>query len=421
MKNKMLVFTSSILIFLIILFWGKNIYFKNIITKQLSTSFKQEVTIKKANFSFFNNSFELKNLSLIEYNISIENVECKMDFKTFFKSKNNFTISNLTLNGISFNNNLISSPLTNTNNSNEKTTEFLKEIDDKIQFDKNLSKFFSSSFNKDNFSKTLSNNLINFLIQNTDYIDVIIQKEINIQFKEQINNFSKKTKDLLLKIKNHNNLEKNTNIFIENISFSGKISKIDFNGSFKDFNTNLSKNISLPLNIFLSHENGSGKVYGDINTNTLVGNIYVSLSNFNVHSFYKVNNYISNGTLSSEQLISISGETLKIDGTTIIDNIKLNKDFILNSHKLDDIKKNILEELIKLTENNYHTLSITNHFSNNTDIVTIKTSIPNEVKRTLINNRELFSVFLENQLKNKYENNLKEKKNRIKNFFKNIF
>lgn len=421
MKNKMLVIISSILIFLIILFWGKNIYFKNIITKQLSTSFKQEVTIKKANFSFFNNSFELKNLSLIEYNISIEKIECKMDFKKFLKSKNNFTINNLTLNGISFNNNSISSPFTNTNNSNEKTTEFLKEIDNKIQFDKNLSKFFSSSFNKDNFSKTLSNNLINFLIQNTDYIDVIIQKETNIQFKEQINNFSKKTKDLLLKIKNHNNLEKNTNIFIENISFSGKISKIDFNGSFKNFNTNLSKNISLPLNILLSHENGSGKVYGNINTNTLIGNIYVSLSNFNVHSFYKVNNYISNGTLSSEQLISISGETLKIDGTTIINNLKLNKDFILNSPKLDDIKKNILEELIKLTENNYHTLSITNHFSNNTDIVTIKTSIPNEVKRTLINNRELFSVFLENQLKNKYENNLKEKKNRIKNFFKNIF
>ncbi|MGL5534415.1 MAG: hypothetical protein ACRDB5_00295, partial [Cetobacterium sp.] len=67
MKNKMLVIISSILIFLIILFLGKNIYFKNIITKQLSTSFKQEVTIKKANFSFFNNSFELKNLSLIEY------------------------------------------------------------------------------------------------------------------------------------------------------------------------------------------------------------------------------------------------------------------------------------------------------------------------------------------------------------------
>lgn len=421
MKNKMLVLTSSILIFLTILFLGKNIYFKKIITKQLSTSFKQEVTIKNANFNFFNNSFELKKLSLLEYNLSIENVKCKMDFKAFFKSKNNFTINDLNLTGISFNNNSESIPTTNIGNSNEKTTEFLKEIDNKIQFDKNLSKFFSSSFNKDNFSKTLSNNLINFLIQNTDYIDVIIQKEVNIQFKEQINHFSKKTKDLLLKIKDNNNLENNNNIFIENISFSGKISKIDFNGSFKNFNTDLSKNVSLPLNIFLSHENGNGKIYGDINTNTLVGNIYVSLSNFNVHSFYKINNYISNGTLSSEQLISISGETLKIDGTTIIDNIKLNKDFLLSSPNLDDIKKNILEELIKLTENNYHTLSITNYFSNNIDIVTIKTSIPSEVKRTLINNRELFSVFLENQLKNKYENNLKEKKNKIKNFFKNIF
>ena len=421
MKNKMLVFMSSILIFLTILFFGKNIYFKNIITKQLSTSFKQEVTIKNANFNFFNNSFELKKLSLLEYNLSIENVKCKMDFKTFLKSRNNFTINDLNLTGISFNNNSISIPSTNISTSNEKTTEFLKEIDDKIQFDKNLSKFFSSSFNRDSFSKTLSNNLINFLIQNTDYIDIIIQKEVNIQFKEQINNFSKKTKDLLLKIKDNNNLEKNKNIFIENISFSGKISKIDFNGSFKNFNTNLSKNISLPLNIFLSHENGNGKIYGDINTNTLVGNIYISLSNFNVHSFYKANNYISNGALSSEQLISISGETLKIDGTTIIDNIKLNKDFLLSSPNLDDIKKNILEELIKLTENNYHNISITNHFSNNIDIVTIKTSIPSEVKRTLINNREIFSVFLENQLKNKYENNLKEKKNKIKNFFKNIF
>lgn len=422
MKNKMLVLTSSILIFLTILFFGKNIYFKNIITKQLSTSFKQEVTIKNANFNFFNNSFELKKLSLLEYNLSIENVKCKMDFKAFFKSKNNFTINDLNLTGISFNNNSESISTTNISDSNEKTTEFLKEIDNKIQFDKNLSKFFSSSFNKDNFSKTLSNNLINFLIQNTDYIDVIIQKEVNIQFKEQINHFSKKTKDLLLKIKDNNNLENNNNnIFIENISFSGKISKIDFNGSFKNFNTDLSKNVSLPLNIFLSHENGNGKIYGDINTNTLVGNIYVSLSNFNVHSFYKINNYISNGTLSSEQLISISGETLKIDGTTIIDNIKLNKDFLLSSPNLDDIKKNILEELIKLTENNYHTLSITNYFSNNIDIVTIKTSIPSELKRTLINNRELFSVFLENQLKNKYENNLKEKKNKIKNFFKNIF
>lgn len=421
MKNKMLVIVSSILIFLIILFWGKNIYFKNIITKQLSASLKQEVIIKNANFNFFNNSFELKKLSLPKYDILIEKVECKMDFKTYLKSRDNFTINNLNLIGIEFNDNLLSASPNSTNDINEKTNEFLKEVDNKIELDKNLSKFFSSSFNKDNFSKTLSNNLIDFLIQNSDYIDVIIQKEINIQFKDQINNFSKKTKDILIKLKENNNLKKSKNILIKNVSFSGRILKIDFNGSFKDFNTDLSKNKTLPINISLSHGDGIGKIYGNINTNTLIGDIFINLSNFNIKSFSKLNNYISDGTLSSEQLISISGETLKIDGTTIIDNISLNKEFILNSAKLDDIKKNILKELINLTENNYHTLSIMNNYSNNLDLITIKTSIPNEFRRTLVVNRELFSSFLENQLKNKHENTFNEKKNRIKNFFKNIF
>lgn len=421
MKNKMLVIVSSILIFLIILFWGKNIYFKNIITKQLSASLKQEVIIKNANFNFFNNSFELKKLSLPKYDILIEKVECKMDFKTYLKSRDNFTINNLNLIGIEFNDNLLSTSPNSTNDINEKTNEFLKEVDNKIELDKNLSKFFSSSFNKDNFSKTLSNNLIDFLIQNSDYIDVIIQKEINIQFKDQINNFSKKTKDILIKLKENNSLKKSKNILIKNVSFSGRILKIDFNGSFKDFNTDLSKNKTLPINISLSHGDGIGKIYGNINTNTLIGDIFINLSNFNIKSFSKLNNYISDGTLSSEQLISISGETLKIDGTTIIDNISLNKEFILNSAKLDDIKKNILKELINLTENNYHTLSIMNNYSNNLDLITIKTSIPNEFRRTLVVNRELFSSFLENQLKNKHENTFNEKKNRIKNFFKNIF
>lgn len=421
MKNKMLVIVSSILIFLIILFWGKNIYFKNIITKQLSASLKQEVIIKNANFNFFNNSFELKKLSLPKYDILIEKVECKMDFKTYLKSRDNFTINNLNLIGIEFNDNLLSASPNSTNDINEKTNEFLKEVDNKIELDKNLSKFFSSSFNKDNFSKTLSNNLIDFLIQNSDYIDVIIQKEINIQFKDQINNFSKKTKDILIKLKENNSLKKSKNILIKNVSFSGRILKIDFNGSFKDFNTDLSKNKTLPINISLSHGDGIGKIYGNINTNTLIGDIFINLSNFNIKSFSKLNNYISDGTLSSEQLISISGETLKIDGTTIIDNISLNKEFILNSAKLDDIKKNILKELINLTENNYHTLSIMNNYSNNLDLITIKTSIPNEFRRTLVVNRELFSSFLENQLKNKHENTFNEKKNRIKNFFKNIF
>lgn len=424
MKSKMLVIISSILIFFSVLFWVKDIYLKNIITKKLSNSLKQEVNIKKVSLNIFSNSFELKDLLLTKDNISIEKVHGNMNFKNFFKNKNNFTIDNLDLTGINFYNNLSfnnKESLNSKNSSNENTLEFLKEIDRKIEFDKNISKFFSSSFNKDNFSKSLSNNLTDFLIKNSDYIDTIIQKEINIQFKDQIEYFTKRSKDILIDLQKYNNTEITNNIFIKNIIISGQIMDISFSGSFKDFNTNLSRNNSIPLNILLSHENSTGKIYGDINTKNLAGNLYISLSNFNIESFPKIKSYISTGTLTTEQSIAILGDLLKIDGTTKIDRFSLNKEFILESEKLDTTKKEILKELINLTETNYHSLTISNNFSNNMGIVIIKTSIPIEIKRVLTNNRQTFVEFLDKQLKIKYEENIKEKKNKIKNFFKNIF
>lgn len=425
MKNKMLVIISSILIFFSILFLGKDIYLKNIITKKLSNSLKQEVNIKKVSLNIFSNSFELKDLLLTADNILIEKVHGNMNFKNFFKNKNNFIIDNLNLTGINFYNNLSfnnrSESLNSKSNSNDNTLEFLKEIDRKIEFDKNISKFFSSSFNKDNFSKSLSNNLTDFLIKNSDYIDTIIQKEINIQFKSQIEYFTKRSKDILVDLQKYDNTEITNNIFIKNIVVSGQIMDINFSGSFKDFNTNLSRNNSIPLNIILSRESSTGKIYGDINTKNLSGNLYISLYNFNIESFPKIKSYISSGTLTTEQSITILGDLLKIDGTTRIDKFSLNKEFILESEKLDTTKKEILKELINLTEKNYHSLTISNNFSNNIGIMIIKTSIPLEIKRVLTNNRQTFVEFLDKQLKTKYEENIKEKKNKIKNFFKNIF
>lgn len=392
----------------------------------MSISLKQKVSIKRATLNIFNNSFELKDTVLLKDNILIDSIQCQMNFKEFLKNRDNFTIDNLNITGITLDSDLKTgdnSSLTpnDVEFNNEKTTEFLKEIDKKIQFENNLSKFFKSSFNRDNFSKTLSNNLIDFLIKNVDYIDIIIQKEFNLKFKKQIAYFSERSKEILTSIKNSANLDTNSNILIKNISFNGSLLDIKFHGTLKNLNTNLSKNMSLPIDISLSQGDSIGKIYGDINTKLLIGNIYINLYNFNIESFKKINNYVLSGAFSSEQLITISGETLKIDGTSKIDNLKLNRDFILESQKLDEIKKNILKEIINLTEQKYHTLTVSNNFSNNMEIVTIKTSIPMEVKRTLIVNRQSFNDFLESQLKSKYENTVKEKKNKIKNFFKNIF
>lgn len=426
MKKKILAILSSVLLLLAFLFFGQNIYFKNTIEKHMSISLKQKVSIKRATLNIFNNSFELKDTVLLKDNILIDSIQCQMNFKEFLKNRDNFTIDNLNITGIALDSDLKTgdnSSLTpnDVEFNNEKTTEFLKEIDKKIQFENNLSKFFKSSFNRDNFSKTLSNNLIDFLIKNVDYIDIIIQKEFNLKFKKQIAYFSERSKEILTSIKNSANLDTNSNILIKNISFNGSLLDIKFHGTLKNLNTNLSKNMSLPIDISLSQGDSIGKIYGDINTKLLIGNIYINLYNFNIESFKKINNYVLSGAFSSEQLITISGETLKIDGTSKIDNLKLNRDFILESQKLDEIKKNILKEIINLTEQKYHTLTVSNNFSNNMEIVTIKTSIPMEVKRTLIVNRQSFNDFLESQLKSKYENTVKEKKNKIKNFFKNIF
>ena len=426
MKKKILAILSSVLLLLAFLFFGQNIYFKNTIEKHMSISLKQKVSIKRATLNIFNNSFELKDAVLLKDNILIDSIQCQMNFKEFLKNRDNFTIDNLNITGITLDSDLKTgdnSSLTpnDVEFNNEKTTEFLKEIDKKIQFENNLSKFFKSSFNRDNFSKTLSNNLIDFLIKNVDYIDIIIQKEFNLKFKKQIAYFSERSKEILTSIKNSANLDTNSNILIKNISFNGSLLDIKFHGTLKNLNTNLSKNMSLPIDISLSQGDSIGKIYGDINTKLLIGNIYINLYNFNIESFKKINNYVLSGAFSSEQLITISGETLKIDGTSKIDNLKLNRDFILESQKLDEIKKNILKEIINLTEQKYHTLTVSNNFSNNMEIVTIKTSIPMEVKRTLIVNRQSFNDFLESQLKSKYENTVKEKKNKIKNFFKNIF
>lgn len=426
MKKKILAILSSVLLLLAFLFFGQNIYFKNTIEKHMSISLKQKVSIKRATLNIFNNSFELKDTVLLKDNILIDSIQCQMNFKEFLKNRDNFTIDNLNITGVTLDSDLKTgdnSSLTpsDVEFNNEKTTEFLKEIDKKIQFENNLSKFFKSSFNRDNFSKTLSNNLIDFLIKNVDYIDIIIQKEFNLKFKKQIAYFSERSKEILTSIKNSANLDTNSNILIKNISFNGSLLDIKFHGTLKNLNTNLSKNMSLPIDISLSQGDSIGKIYGDINTKLLIGNIYINLYNFNIESFKKINNYVLSGAFSSEQLITISGETLKIDGTSKIDNLKLNRDFILESQKLDEIKKNILKEIINLTEQKYHTLTVSNNFSNNMEIVTIKTSIPMEVKRTLIVNRQSFNDFLESQLKSKYENTVKEKKNKIKNFFKNIF
>lgn len=438
MKNKTKIFFLAIIASVILGSIGKNIYFKRILEKELSKSLKQNVTIKKANLNILSNSFKLENTIFEKDKIQITHLYTEMSFKEFLKDKKNFTIESIDIKDIIFINQSEVSSSTNSKDEtittkfpehnisakseikNEKTSQFLNEIDKQIKNDGGLSNIFNSALNKENFSKNMSNNLTNFLIKNADFIDIILQTEINSHLKNRINSFSKNSKEFIYKIKIKNN---KNNILIKNISFSGSNNNIKFLGNFKNFNTDFSKNTLLPINITLSeiNGNGEGKIYGDLNSNTLSGNIYMKLNNFKATSFNNINTYLSDGNINSEQIININGEIIKIDGTTEISHIQINKSTIQNSNSLDNFKKNILNEFIRLTETKEYNLKVYNNFSTNTNFINIKTTLPEEIRRTLINNRVTFNDFLENQLKNQYKNSFEEKKNKVKNFFKNIF
>ncbi|MGL5984075.1 MAG: hypothetical protein ACRCZ1_02260, partial [Cetobacterium sp.] len=62
MKNKILISIFSTLVFLLVLNFGGNIYLNKIITKQLSESLNEEITIKTTSLNIFNNSLILKDV-----------------------------------------------------------------------------------------------------------------------------------------------------------------------------------------------------------------------------------------------------------------------------------------------------------------------------------------------------------------------
>ncbi|MGL5902956.1 MAG: hypothetical protein ACRCZO_09745, partial [Cetobacterium sp.] len=124
---------------------------------------------------------------------------------------------------------------------------------------------------------------------------------------------------------------------------------------------------------------------------------------------------------NSEKLLSINGYNITIDGTTNLNNIIFDRETINGANKLDKLKKVILNKIVDLLETNESNLNIFSNFSTKNKIITIKTTIPNTLKKELSSNRLAFNSFLENELKGEYRHNLEEGKNKLKNFFKNIF
>lgn len=416
-KNNILTF-SILILFLLSFVLGKDFYIKNLLTQNLSKSFNQNIEIQYAHLNIFSQKITLKNTTFKKNHILIKDVNFTIDFKDILS--NNIVIDTLNLNGIS----LIEAPIKNKeeiSTSDNTTGDFFKEIEKKVALKDNFSKIVSAKFNKSKIINSVSENLIDFFITNTDYIDIVIQKEINLHLKDDIVGLSTFYKDIFQNLENEKaNPTIQKNIDINKVNFNGNIKNIDFDGYIENLSNNFSKVSISPLKINISQQNAKGEIFGDIDLNLFNSSIYFKIFNFDLREFPILSKYVSQGNISFDQIISMNKSVFSINGSADISNLEIKKEDIINSLNTTNLNKSILKNIILSSEPNLNNIFISNNFSTNSEIISIKTSLPNQLKSSLIKNRIEITKSFEKNIETHHKDSFEEKKSSFKNFFKNI-
>lgn len=436
MKKKLSISFSIIIGVFIALIFLKDLSLKYILQKEASKALKQEVTIKYAHLNLISQNITISNLSLKKSDILVSKIVFDINPIEILKNKNInidtldiLNITNLKNNKDHLSDTQIKDKESKTNNkeviSNKASTAFFKELTEEVAIQNNLSNLFSGNFNTKNITNNLSHNFFDFLIKNVDYIDIILEKELNKKLKSDIISFNKNYKDFienLDKFKNDSNLKYTVNI--NNTNFTGLIKNINFNGTIKNISTNFSKAIDIPITINLSQKNNVGQIFGNLNLNSLSGELYIKAPKINLLEINNSKEYIKHGNLFIEQKISLNNNSITIAGETNISNLKLNKESIVNHLNTTSLNKSLILKTLTFVDSNITSFTANTYFVNKNDFITLKTSLPDQVKGILIRNKDLLNSDISKTIENHYDQVIEKKKNNFNNFikkFKDIF
>ncbi|MEG3012819.1 MAG: hypothetical protein RR795_00005, partial [Cetobacterium sp.] len=302
MRKKITLLLSISTIFLGCFIVGKDFYIKSILTKNLSKTFKQDVTITYAHLSILSQKISLKNTTFNKTGISIKNANFDINFKDFFNSSD-LNIKTLNLDSISLvekskNKDTLEAPKSEPL-VDDSVEVFFKEIERKTSIKDNFSRIFSSNFDKSKVVNSVSENLMNFLLNNTDYIDVIIQKETNLILKDDISKISIFYKEFMQNLENEKfNPTIKREITIDRLNFNGNINNFSFDGNIENLTNNFSKATSLPIIINISQGDAKGQIFGNINLNLLNSSLYLKFFNFDLNRFPILSKYVLQGNIS---------------------------------------------------------------------------------------------------------------------------
>lgn len=422
MKKTAITLTTIILIIVAIIF-AKDIYFKNIVQKELSKSLDQEVTLSYAHLGLISQDISLSDIKLKKDGINIKNINFDISIKDLLNNKK-ISIKHLNMDDITFSKKQTVSKIENNKKKSDVNTnvtkEFFKELTNNIAVEKNISNIFSGSFNIDKISGSLSDNLVNFLINNADYIDIILEKELNLSLENNLIKFKTNFSQTLLKLETLKEIPQEYSINIKNTTFNGTYLDFNFNGDIKDINNNFNSNAPINFEIIFTQKDSTGTIVGNANLNTLTANLAIKAPKIYLSSFTNLKNYINNGNMSLDYNFNINNSNLFVQGTSSLFNIDLNKDNIINSLNTNKLNKKITKEILVLGEENIKTFSATTKYSTEYNTIKLKTSLPEQLRSTLINNKNILNKEFTKTIEEHYDGVIEEKKKNITNIFENF-
>lgn len=417
--KKLIIFIIFVILLGIGINTGKNYYFKTILTKELNKKYGEEINIDSVKVGIIDKNISIKNFN-VKNKINIKNINLKVSILEILKNKE-INIDEVKISGV----NLKIDTQKEGISSKNYGQNFINEMNEKIDLKDNVLNAIGNIFSKDEIFDVLSNNLINFLINNVDYIDVIIQNKINDSLKDKKLKLSQE----YLKFTNFLQDGFYTQIFgkyvfINNISIDGEIEDAIFSGNIKNITNNYekAKNISIDFLIKSRAANGSKiSIVGEFDPKKILGNIYLKSPALYLDKWEEFSEYFQKGMVSCDQVIKLNKKSLDISGRIQINDILLNKEIFIKRKDIDDLDKLIINKILSVAEKNITTIIINNEYSTTANVIQIKTSIPQDIKNILIRDKGNIKNDISKDVDEYYSNYIKTKKRNINQFFKNIF
>lgn len=433
-------FTKKKIVFLVFvaiifsLFLAKNIIINNILERELSKSLNQNVHIGSTNFGFISKNISINNIYFEGYNLKIGNINTKVPLKEILNSQDiefenidikNIIIAKPTKNNIEpFSSNLqeeseIIPPAPRKNSPS--TEKFLKELNKVSAVEKNLSNVFSQLFDKEKITQTLSGSLNKFLINNLDYIDIILEKETNLYLEKDLTELKINYLNGINEFKKLSKMEMPFKIKITNLNFDGSFEDFKFNGTIKNLSNDFKSEIPITISGNFSQFDSKGNFNGNFILSQIKGNFEISSPKIYLTDFPEIKSFLNSGNLTLNIQLNILDENFELLGNNSAFNIALNYPAIKDYFNTSDLNKTIIEYFLKLGEENIKTFELNTKYTTNENYLRISTNLPAEFRSILINNNSKVNDEIGKTIENHYEEKIEKKKESISNFFKNIF